>query len=95
MKTRKQSGRSEDNQTQKKLMCGSTNATIMLKDMVGSAERACQEELSRTWNSPGGMATVIWNLIETKPEDWDAEVLPTHSSDQRLSLAAWITSRKH
>lgn len=46
-------------------------------------------------NSPGGIATVIRNLVKNTPDGWDAGIISTHSPKSIFYLvASWISSRK-
>jgi len=46
-------------------------------------------------NSPGGIATVIKNLVKNAPEGWSAGIIATHSPKSLIKvIGTWISSRR-
>ena len=44
-------------------------------------------------NSPGGISTVIENLVRNPPEGWNVDVIPTHSPKSAIGvIKTWISS---
>ena len=61
--------------------------------MVGSDEN---EESSAFWPlpSPGGMSTVIRNLVGNPPPGWIAEEVSTHAESPLKMLREWHLAKK-